>query len=59
MSVIIEFKSNDTGGNPKVTIPYDKGDYEISALHTSCVLEARKYGENYIKKILEHVEVAQ
>ena len=54
MSLTIEFKCPDGEvGNPVVTIPYDDGDYHIKALHTDCVLQARKYGENYIKKILE------
>lgn len=57
MSVTVEFSSLLKEGNTrKVTVPYDEGDYIIQALHLTCVVNARKYGENYIKKILEHTE---
>jgi len=59
MSVTVEFKSKDGGGNPTVTVPYSNGDYHIQALHITCVSSARKYGENYIKKILEPLEINQ
>jgi hypothetical protein len=48
MSVTVEFQSDDSGGNPKVVIPYNYGDFEIKALHTSCVLAARRHGNKYI-----------
>lgn len=56
MSVVVEFD----GGNNKVasvTIQYDGGDYVIKALHITCIVSARKYGENYIKKILLPIKV--
>lgn len=57
MSVTVEFSSNDSGGNPNVVVPYKHGDYSIKALHITCVATARRYGENYIKKILESEQV--
>ena len=57
MSITVEFSSNIDGeANPKVTVPYDKGDYEIYAGHITCVVAARNYGKNYIKKILEPIQ---
>jgi len=58
MSVTVEFtNNNEEGGTLKVVVPYHKGDFDISALHITCVATARRYGENYIKKILKYTEV--
>ena len=59
MSVKVEFSSLNEEYTQNVLVPYAHGDYEIQALHLTCVVNARKYGENYIKKILEPMQVKQ
>ena len=55
MSVTVEY-SNIIEGKPnrKLIVPYEHGDYEIKALHIMCMVQARRYGKNYISKILEN-----
>lgn len=51
MSVTVIF-SNHNNGQSTIVVPYQYGDYIIKALHITCVVHARRHGENYVK-ILE------
>ena len=53
MSVTVEFKNkDDNSGNLSVVITYNYGDFVYSALHITCVSEARRLAERY-RNILE------
>lgn len=52
MSVTVVFADEDGGDPPAVVVPYQYGDYTLTASHITCPAMARRHGESYIK-ILE------
>ena len=50
MSITVSF-SDGGNGKLKLVVPYTHGDYEIDAMHLTCVGNVRKYGKQYIKTL--------